>query len=511
MNIIGLCQGRNSKIFYDFYNKISINYNIDKKGVLIADSFYYINDFKSKFDQENFITLKEWEVFKESLDNFVSEDSINKWSNFFADDFSLWQAVLADRRVIYGEFCKVKDDFVSRYTHEEIISLVCYSLFKIEEFINEVKPNYLFGFAPVTLLEVLIIQYCQVKRIKILLLRSSKVDDRVVFYDNLYFLPTLITSKIHSTIPIQSEYLDHAKKYLEKIQNSIITNYEGAHDPKLYFRNPNIISLLIGFILSLRNFIIKYKNINTRLDNHLPNPIFNFYYTYVFKYFRIKQLQKLYSIKTLKNISKNQNYAFFALHSEPEIALQLNGRVFTSQLDLIKNIALSLPINYKLLIKEHPRSYGLRNISFYKDLIAIPNVELVNFNFSVSELIKCSKIVFTISGNTGFEALIRKKPVIVFGYHDLSLFPESMVKTVHNMYELPKNINCLLYEYKFDKFFALKFLALIYKYSTSVNLYSSLLAKPGRIKFRELSYDNQIENIVKLFKIYNNELSDNRN
>ena len=46
----------------------------------------------------------------------------------------------------------------------------------------------------------------------------------------------------------------------------------------------------------------------------------------------------------------------------------------------------------------------LKNLSF----------ELVDFNFSVSELIQYSKIVFTVSGNTGFEALIRKKPVIVF-------------------------------------------------------------------------------------------------
>jgi hypothetical protein len=509
MNIVGLCQGRNSQIFYDFYRNISTSLSIGKKGVLIADSFYYINEFKLKFDQENFTILKEWEVFRESLENIVSENSINKWSNFFANDFSLWEAVLADRRVIYGEFCKVKDDFFSRYTHEEIISLVCHSLCKIEEFINEVKPDYVFGFAPVTLLEVLTIKYCQVKNIKILLLRSSKVDDRIVFYDNLYFLPSLITSKLLCEEYIESENLENAKIYLKKIQNSKITNYEGAHDPRYFFSNPSLISFFIGFLSSIRVFIIKYKNINTRTDKHLPNPIINYYYNYVFKYFRIKKLKNFYTKKTLKIITESQNYGFFALHSEPEIALQLNGKIFTNQIDLVKNIALALPLNFKLLIKEHPRSYGLRGKNFYSDLIAIPNVELVDFNFSVSELIECSKIVFTISGNTGFEALIRKKPVIVFGLHDLTLFPQSMVRTVHNLFELTKNINDLLSNYDFDKNFTLKYLALIYKYSTSVNLYSSLLAKSGRISFSELSYESQIENISQLFKMYKDELSNN--
>lgn len=509
MNIVGLCQGRNSQIFFDFYRNISSNLSIEKKGVLIADSFYYINEFRSKYDQENFITLKEWEVFSEALVNIVSEDSINKWNNFFEDDFSLWQAVLADRRVIYGEFCKVKDDFLSRYTHEEIRSLVYHSLCKIEEFINEVNPEFVFGFAPVTLLEVLIIKYCQVKNIKILLLRSSKVDDRIVFYDNLYLLPSLITSKLYCEEYIESENLENANVYLQKIQNSKITNYEGAHDPKYFFRNPSLISIFIRFLSSIRIFLIKYKNLNTRTDKHIPNPIINYYYNYIYKYFRIIKLKKFYLKKTLKIISESQNYGFFALHSEPEIALQLNGRVFTNQIELVKNIALALPINYKLLIKEHPRSYGLRDIKFYSDLIAIPNVELVDFNFSVSQLIEYSKIVFNISGNTGFEALIRKKPVIVFGLHDLTLFPNTMVRTVHNMYELPKNINSILLDYDFDKNFTIKYLALIYKYSTSVNLYSSLLAKSGRIKFSELSYDSQIENIAQLFKMYKDELSNN--
>jgi hypothetical protein len=509
MNIVGLCQGRNSQIFFDFYRNINSNISIEKKGVLIADSFYYINEFGSKFDHEEFITLKEWEVFSEALVNIVTEDSINKWNNFFENDFCLWQAVLADRRVIYGEFCKVKDDFLSRYTHEEIRSLVCHSLCKIEEFINEVDPEFVFGFAPVTLLEVLIIKYCQVKNIKILLLRSSKVDDRIVFYDNLYFLPSLITSKLNSEEFIESENIENAIVYLQKIQNSKITSYEGAHDPKLFFKNPSLVSLFNGFFSSLRIFIVKYKNLNSRTDKHIPNPIINYYYNYIFKYFRIIKLKKFYRNKTLKVILENQNYGFFALHSEPEIALQINGRVFTNQIELVKNIALSLPINYKLLVKEHPRSYGLRNINFYKDLIALPNVVLVDFKFSVSELIESSKIVFTISGNTGFEALIRKKPVIVFGLHDLTLFPNTMVRTVHNLYELSKNINSILLDYDFDIKFTLKYLALIYKYSTSVNLYSSLLAKSGRIRFSDLSYDSQIENIAQLFKMYKDELSNN--
>jgi hypothetical protein len=184
MNLLGLCQGKNGQIFFDFQNNLKSIYDVEKVGVFIADSYYYINEFNSKYDDDKFLTLKEWEVYGEALKIKTSNEVINKWSNYFLDDFTLWEAALADRRVIYGEFCKVTDDLKSRYTHEEIVSLICHSLDRIEKLFNELEPDCIIGFAPVTLIEVLIIQYAIKNGIKIFLIRSSKIDDRIVFFDN---------------------------------------------------------------------------------------------------------------------------------------------------------------------------------------------------------------------------------------------------------------------------------------------------------------------------------------
>ncbi|MDP6893688.1 MAG: hypothetical protein QF731_10970, partial [Verrucomicrobiota bacterium] len=61
------------------------------------------------------------------------------------------------------------------------------------------------------------------------------------------------------------------------------------------------------------------------------------------------------------------NYIFFPLHAEPEIALSIFSKYYQNQIELIRNIALALPMNYRLIVKEHPRNIGRRSNNYYKN------------------------------------------------------------------------------------------------------------------------------------------------
>ena len=95
-----------------------------------------------------------------------------------------------------------------------------------------------------------------------------------------------------------------------------------------------------------------------------------------------------------------------------------------------------------LVVKEHPRSAGVRPLSYYKKLLEIPNVVLVEPSASSHELVRKANLVTVITGNIGLEAAVLGKPVIVFGETDYLALPDIMVKKCHDLYELS---NCSIF------------------------------------------------------------------
>ena len=74
----------------------------------------------------------------------------------------------------------------------------------------------------------------------------------------------------------------------------------------------------------------------------------------------------------------------------------------------------------KLLIKEHPSMIGIRNIKFYKEIQAIPGVEICSDSLATEELIKSSALVISITGTISLEAAILNKPSFLFAETDFS-------------------------------------------------------------------------------------------
>jgi len=115
---------------------------------------------------------------------------------------------------------------------------------------------------------------------------------------------------------------------------------------------------------------------------------------------------------------------------------------YTDQIAVITNIAKSLPIGYKLLVKEHPvmETQGWRPISFYKQIMDLPNVQLIHPSVSSEEIIKKSSLVITIRGTTSLEATFFGKPSIVLkpdiGYNTIP-----SITILENIERLPDAIN----------------------------------------------------------------------
>ena len=67
-------------------------------------------------------------------------------------------------------------------------------------------------------------------------------------------------------------------------------------------------------------------------------------------------------------------------------------------------------------IKEHPRMSKNRSIAYYKGLLAMDNVKFVAKGADNYKLIDKSFAVAVATGTAGWEAILRGKPVLLFGY-----------------------------------------------------------------------------------------------
>jgi len=116
-------------------------------------------------------------------------------------------------------------------------------------------------------------------------------------------------------------------------------------------------------------------------------------------------------------------YIYFPLHYQPENTSSPLGETFADQFLIVDMLSKCAPANWIIYVKEHSSQWHLklhgecsRNTDFYDRLVHLPNVKLIPISTPNFELIDHAKAVVTITGTSGWEAVIRGKPALVFGH-----------------------------------------------------------------------------------------------
>lgn len=182
------------------------------------------------------------------------------------------------------------------------------------------------------------------------------------------------------------------------------------------------------------------------------------------KWRTLRGVKDLYS-----ELPDGEEFAFFPLHCEPEVSMSLIAPFYNDQLHLVRQIARSLPIHMTLYVKEHPAMLHYRKRSYYKELLAIPNVKLLNPYLRSPEVVKKSRLNFAITGTVGWESILHQKPVITFGhifYNSLSF-----VKQCHDIEQLPYIIQDQLNNFHHDEEELLDFVGSIFARSADMDFF----------------------------------------
>lgn len=484
MKVIGATQGAFVDVYLGLLDALRIS---GQKIEMAAGYVSFARHFKASNVVRNYegdiIWLKEWEIFQAAASHQTDYQRLKKYEQLFGPG-RLWDAIICDRRLVHGRSAKFKEDYQTPHQSDFLDALLDLTITRIEDFFERVQPNLVLGFVPVTFGESLILDFAKYKKIPTLVLRTVKISNFNAFHDRFPLISNHFV-EILSENRQSEEALEVARKYFEQYKKSGL-QYEGIGDasnkPALF--NParalkNLPSVLFQTLKVYFDEDLKNDNHDFGVFNHWFQTEFHKPYTAWKNNAFLKRSGRLLKVDDLK--THGSEWAFYPAHCEPEIALQIFGRPYhKDQIEVLRSLGASLPVGMKLLVKEHPRSVGYRPNRYYKKLLEIPNLYFVDVDTPSPRIVSHVDLVAVISGVIGMEAACVGKPVVVLGHAEFEILSNQMVRSCHDLYELPKTIMSLMETYKKDEEEIIRFMAAIITGSVGVDVYSVLLNKSNR-------------------------------
>ncbi len=385
---------------------------------------------------------------------------------------SLWSHVALDRVLMSSQLVREYPHDQPMFSHEEMLRILQAHAKAIIAMLDKERPDFLVCSVIGGIGSSLLYHICKKRGIKIFVIHNACIRDRWLLskaYDRFTGVEKLMSEERErlKTSPAWKE----AEAYLKAFRQEPIPYFQSSTPDanpvtrrrQLKFLNPRIALRSLGVWL---NSVREYFTGNDRNDYSYIGP-----WNYLRDLVKRKTRNLIGTEGLYDALDPKEDFAFFPLHYEPEVSLLLLAPYHTDQLQLIKQIAKSLPITYKLYVKEHPLMVEYRPRSFYLALKKIPNVKLIRPTVKGYELTRLSKLVLTITGSTAWDAALLGKPVISFGHWFYNAL--SFVKYCAEIERLPDLVKRQLEDFRYDEQELLAMVAAIFEESATVDLYKS--------------------------------------
>ncbi|MEM4249724.1 MAG: hypothetical protein QW395_05505 [Candidatus Nitrosotenuis sp.] len=343
-------------------------------------------------------------------------------------NIKLWSIAYTDR-LFYNKY-----NTYHHFTSDEILSILSSSSRFFEKIIEEIKPSCILMTAATQHYQYLLCKICENKKIPVFTLEPLRFGNRNMIVNGTIYDSIDITSSTN----VKQRTTQEIHDFLKSNKPGQFYLVEKAH------KNYRISKL--DKLKAMVQFVLPNKSRNPSQYKHSGRSKLNVMLKGTARIHLLKKkYRKSFINKFSTKIDTSLPFVYFPLHFEPERVLLMGAPFYTDQISVITNIAKSLPIGYKLLVKEHPvmETQGWRPVSFYKQIMDLPNVQLIHPSISSEEIIKKSSLVITIRGTTSLEATFFGKPSIVLkpdiGYNTIQ-----SITILENIEKLPDAIKSTL-------------------------------------------------------------------
>ena len=404
-----------------FFLHFSLAYYLQSR--LDAD-FFGIVDINSKpkkfFQDQTLVNFKRIWFFHDHIKETQQKPDLEYLANFEKKyQINLWKLALNER------FFYLHNHFY-KFTKQEILSILEQESKLFESILDEIKPDYFLTYDPVFHHQKLLLDLCRAKDVKILsTIIATGIDNKTLIVNDgaTYDLnqDSMSNKSFNNRLTVDKNsdpYDVFIKKYLNDRNVNLSNKFLAFKEFLFDFESNDVESNFMYYGRSKFNVIKDTINLEFRKNNN----------------FRFLQ-QKSTLSPNLKT-----PYVYFPMSVDEEMNLLHYAPYYTNQIEVIRHIAKSIPINYLLYVKEHIGSElrGWHNIDYYKQIIDIPNVTLIHPRFDHITILKNANLVTTIRGSSSLLALKYEKPVIVFGEQAIRIMPS--VFTVDSLNSLPELI-----------------------------------------------------------------------
>jgi len=320
---------------------------------------------------------------------------------------SVWELIQSQRNLVKDYNKKYYYSFKQSVTDQYIEYYIKSCFGMINEIFETFKPDIVISPVLNSFLHAMLNLYCEKNNTPIFGTTDSKVDDINIFTNS---------------------YLDNKGPFIEYLnqirEGNIKINYDDLREEKKFVKNKILelksinkidISQKITFNyllnqikMLIRSFKFKKNILGSTQD--LSNPIIFFRDFFLKHYYSYKSKSFLYD-----NLDELNNFAFMPLLLQPEENIDLVSTRFNNQIETARLIAMSLPADMQLVIKDHPYMIEKRPTSYLEKIKHLPNVKIINSSIPNWKIFEKAKIVIATSGTSVFEASILDVPIIQLG------------------------------------------------------------------------------------------------
>lgn len=477
MNPLFLTQGQSLRTFFHLGQALADSIEPKKIGLYVAHEPYF-RSFAQRHPElsgSKYLILKEWEL--PVAEGPPPLERIRTYERRLGVP-TLWRAVLADRRLFYGPMASMRQGYAPDLCHDQILEALAAALEAFDRLFEKLEPGLVMGFICVTLGDYLGYLFARAHGIPYLNLRPSRIDNYAHLAHDI-FEPSSRVEQAYTDFRDERRSDDgwraRATEYLTRARAGPL-RYEGVVTAEDERPRVGLAARARAFVPTLAS--LARPDAWLANDRHAVPAGRGALHSRLLAPLRMRRTErKLRTTYVSSSDLQSLEYAFFPLHTEPEVALLVYSRACLNQIETARQVALSLPAGMKLVVKEHPVAIRKRSLGYYRKLQEIPNLVLAPPEMAPWELVGQARVVTTIGGSIGFDGVLRDKPVVVLGRAPYEMLPDTMVRRVTDLERLGEEIQELLQQHQPDPAAVVDYVAAAMAESEQLNLYSVLLGR----------------------------------
>jgi len=328
---------------------------------------------------------------------------------------SIWPLVACMRLYVKSYGDKYYYGFKQNVSDEHIVDYVMAIYKNIRYFFEKFKPDIIICPTFVSLPHIMFNLYGLKKNVPMIAITDSKIQGHFIFvegyqYDRGQFFDRVDILNSHTE---ETPNRERARRYINEFRSNFkIPTYA---DKYITQNKKTLLQKIKRELSPIKQIALWYIK--------RPKDILRLGPTYEYRPPRIilrdhiceKRYKKFMDTYKYYPFDKIKKYAYFPLQFQPEETIDVRAPYFANQIETARLVAMSLPDDYTLVVKEHPGMIGKRPPSYIEKVARTVNVKLIDYRIPTEKVLKGATLVISPSSTTIAEAAFLKIPAIQLG------------------------------------------------------------------------------------------------